>query len=264
VRRRLLVVALALTAPASAAAAPVSVQTQLSPQDPQFGDTVLATVDVAVPRGVAPSSVRIVADFGPYELLSRTRITTLRGIAVKTRLRCLDLPCVPREQVKAFRFKPLRVSYGHTSVARAWPVLRVHSRVTKADDAAPLLRIPPPTAAPDEPRLPAGATGYALLVLAALLAVGGAALLLAVAFRKVSPGGREIPPLDLALAELAASSANGDSGRRRRALEVLARELKPLDESLSAESRVLAWGPEEPRPEAISDLTARVRTEVRA
>jgi hypothetical protein len=65
------------------------------------------------------------------------------------------------------------------------------------------------------------------------------------------------------LSELTASSSNGDSGRRRRALEMLARELEPLDQSLSAESRVLAWGPEEPRPQAISDLTARVRKEVR-
>jgi hypothetical protein len=126
-----------------------------------------------------------------------------------------------------------------------------------------VLRVPPPTPAPDESRIPAGATGYALLVLAGLLAVGGAALLLGVAFRKISPARRQVPPLDQALSELAASSSNGDSGRRRRALDVLARELEPLDQSLSAESRVLAWGPDEPHPETISDLTARVRKEVR-
>ena len=69
-------------------------------------------------------------------------------------------------------------------------------------------------------------------------------------------------PLDRILHELAAVSTNGDSGRRRRALEELARELEPLDEPLSAESRVLAWAPADPRPETIADLTDRVRAAV--
>ncbi len=170
---------------------------------------------------------------------------------------------MPREQVKSFRFKPVRVSYGTTSAAQSWPPLRVHSRVTKADDAAPVLRIPPPAAAPDAYRISPNVLGYALLVLAGLLAVGGAALLLRVGLRRGSPR-RRVAPLDQALAELAASCTNGDSGRRRRALEDLARELEPLDESLSAESRVLAWGPAEPETAAISELTSRVRSEVRA
>jgi hypothetical protein len=263
VRRLLVVAALVLAAAAApAGAAPPSIQAQLFPQDPQFGDTVVATVEVAVPAGVDPSTVRIHAEFGPYEVLSRSRSTTAAGIAVTSRLRCLDLPCVPREQVKSFRFKPVRISYGRTSETRSWPPLRVHSRVTKADDAAPVLRIPAPAAAPDAYRVSPNALGYGLLVLGGLLAVGGAALLLAVGLRRTSPR-RRVAPLDQVLAELAASCTNGDSGRRRRALEDLARELEPLDESLSAESRVLAWGPDEPRAEAISELTSRVRTEVR-
>jgi len=261
-RRALVIAIFGLAASGPAAAAPVAVQTQLSPQDPQFGDVVTATVAVTVPVGVDPSTVRVHAAFEPYEVLSRTRTSTPGGIEVTSRLRCLDVRCVPRNPIKVFRFEPVRISSGGTTVTRPWPPLRVHSRVTKADEAAPVLRIPPPAAAPDSYRVSPDVFGYALLVLAGLLAVGGAALLVAVGLRRIAPARSRVAPLDRVLAELAASSANGDSGRRRRALEDLARELEPLDESLSAESRVLAWGPDEPRPEAVSELTSRVRTEV--
>jgi hypothetical protein len=94
----------------------------------------------------------------------------------------------------------------------------------------------------------------------------GAAGGLALVGRAVLPllalarGRRRGTPLERILGEL--TSANGDIGRRRRTLEQLARELEPLDESLSFESRVLAWSPQEPEPAAISDLARRVRTVV--
>ena len=61
-----------------------------------------------------------------------------------------------------------------------------------------------------------------------------------VGLRRLELRRRAPTPLDRALGELA--TANGDSGRRRRALEQLAREIEPIDPGLSAESRVLAWG----------------------
>ena len=73
------------------------------------------------------------------------------------------------------------------------------------------------------------------------------------------PRRREVPPLERALAELATASADDDPGRRRRALESLAHELERLDAPLSAESRLLAWSPRDPQPEAISELSLRVR-----
>ena len=96
-RRLLILAAFALAVSAApAGAAPPSIQTQLSQQDPQFGDAVVATVGVVLPAGVDPSTVRIHADFGPYEVLSLSRSTTAGGIAVKSRLRCLDLRAVGR------------------------------------------------------------------------------------------------------------------------------------------------------------------------
>jgi hypothetical protein len=125
-----------------------------------------------------------------------------------------------------------------------------------------VLRVPAPVAAAAEYRVSPTATGYVLLVVAGLLAASGVFLLLRVGLRRVAPARRAVPPLERVLAELAASSANGDSGRRRRALEELARELEPLDAPLSAESRVLAWGPDEPQADTVSDLASRVRKEV--
>ena len=102
-----------------------------------------------------------------------------------------------------------------------------------------------------------------LLVVALACALGGLALL-ARAILPSSPftGRRRGTPLERILDELTSGRANGDIGRRRRTLEQLARELEPLDEPLSFESRVLAWAPQEPEPEAISDLAKRVRTAV--
>jgi hypothetical protein len=219
---------------------------QLSPQDAQFGDTVVARLDV--PAG---SSLTDKVDFGPYAIVSKAVESHGGRIVTSYRLRCLEQACVPRGKAKLFRFKPA-----------VWPVLHVSPRITKADAAAPVLRVPPPTPARATYRVPPTATGVVLLVLAGLLAAAGAFLLLRVGLRRTVPTRRSVPPLERALAELAASSANGDSGRRRRALEDLARELEPLDAPLSAESRVLAWGPEEPQAEAVTDLASRVRREV--
>jgi hypothetical protein len=249
-----------------------SIRSQLVPQEPQFGDTVVASIDVSVdPTRFDPDSIRVKTDFAPYEVASRSRtVRTVGGVSsvhIERRLRCLTLRCVPHGAVRTFLFTPAVISYrqgtAHADLVRGWPTLRVRSRITAADIAAPVLRVPPPVAAPVQYRLPSGATGYALLVLAGLLAAGGAALLLWVGLRRIAPPLRRVPPLERVLARLAASCSNGDSGRRRRALEELARELEPLDEPLSIESRVLAWGPADPKPEAVSDLTSRVRTAVR-
>jgi hypothetical protein len=237
---------------------PLTIRTQLSPQDPQFGDTVVATIDVSGAR----DNVRVRSNFAPYAVVSTRRSVRAAGgesfVRIVTRLRCLELSCLPGAAIKTFRLKPVRVS----GEAHAWPPLRVHSRITKGDSARPVLRVPPPAAAPARYGVSPTAAGTVLLVLAGLLAAGGVFLLLRVALRKIVPTRRPLPPLERVLAELAASSSNGDFGRRRRALEELARELEPLDEPLSVESRVLAWGPDEPRPEAVSDLATRVRQEV--
>lgn len=245
------------SAPPRAGAEPVSVQLSLTPRDAQFGDTVVATTDV-----VADRPVRLSTDFAPYHVVSVSRrVRRANGLTrthVEQRLRCLRPACVPAGSSATVRFEPLRVSYGGGSHALAWPALRVASRVGAADMRAARFRVPLPVAAVPAART---GTGWALLALAGTLAVGGAALLLWLWLPRRPARGPETPPLERALAEATAAAAS-DAGRRRRALDALARELEPLDAPLSAESRVLAWAPGDPRPDAIVELTSRVREEV--
>ena len=107
---------------------PVTVLRTLSPRDPQFGDTVVATVEVTVdPRRVDPDTVRVLRRYAPYRVVASTRtVDSSRGVSItriEDRLRCLDLACVPPGDNRAFRFPAVRVSYpGATtavSVARA-------------------------------------------------------------------------------------------------------------------------------------------------
>jgi hypothetical protein len=249
---------------------PAAVHVSLSPQDPQFGDTVVATLDIFTDsRRVDPRSVHVASSFAPYlAAATRRTVESAGGVTItriQSRLRCLEVACVPPGDSAAIRFPTARVTYsdeGRDGVLPArWPALRVHSRLAQADVLHPRVRISAPAASGAGYRLPPRATGYALLGLAALLAAAGATLLAWVAFRRREPrpGGSS---LDRVLRELAAASHNGDTGRRRRALEQLALELEPVDRELSLESRVLAWSAQDPPPEAVFELASRVRTAV--
>jgi len=169
---------------------PLTIHAQLAPRDPQFGDTVVATIEVHTGR-VDPESVHVHAAFAPYEVVSRTRsVRDIGGspvVRLVTRLRCLEVQCVPRGAEKTFRFRAAAISFAGGSRVAAWPRLRVHSRLTRAALARPVVRVPPPVAAPARYRLPPTATGIVLLVLAALLGGCGAFLLLRIGLRRARP-----------------------------------------------------------------------------
>ena len=247
------------------AGAPVATLRNLEPTEPQFGDTVVATLDVFVDtRRVDPSSVVLHADFAPFAVTSTARsIRHTGGVAilrVVDRLDCLGSGCLPQSDAATFRFPRLRVTYPGGTLVAAWPALRVHARTQAADVAHPVLRVGAPVADTSY-RLPPTATGWTLLAIALVAALGGLGLLIGVVLPS-SPFARRRrgSELERILGELA--SANGDASRRRTVLEQLAHELEPLDEPLSFESRVLAWAPEAPEPDTISDLTQRVRAAV--
>jgi hypothetical protein len=171
---------LALTSGSSHPTSPAtSVRAQLLPRDPQFGDTVVATLDVPA---TSPLPGRV--DFRPYTVVSKKTSSGDGRLVVTYRLGCLDQPCVPHAKAKVFRFKPA-----------VWPPLRVHSRLAAADAAHPIVRVPPPVAAPVHYRVSPTATGIVLLVLAAVLAVAGAVLLLRVGLMRVGAARPKAPPL---------------------------------------------------------------------
>ncbi len=245
----------------------------LSPEDPQFGDTVTATIDVFVDlRRVELRSVTVDGAFTPFRVASSERKTRREGsvgiVHVEHRLRCLDASCVPAADRATVRFTPLLVGYQSGSrseiLVSRWPQLQLHARVAQKNVKKPFFRVGAPQASGGGYRLPPRTTGFFLLAVAALLALGGAAMLVRAIAGGLRPRDRRRDaPLERILRELAAVSSNGDSGRRRRALEELARELEPLDGSLSAESRVLAWAPTDPKQETIAELTSRVAAAVK-
>jgi hypothetical protein len=246
---------------------PVAAIRRIDPAEPQFGDPVTATIEVVVDeRRVDPRSVRVDARFAPYVVTTGTR--SLRRadgfsiVQIVDRLDCLDSACLPKGAAATLRFPRLRVAYPGGTLVAAWPPLRTHARVQPVDLAHPTLRVGPPRAHATY-RLPPRLTGWVLLAAAFVSLFGGLMLLVRAArpWLRFSrrPDGTTVEQI---LAELAGAGENGDTGRRRRTLERLARELEPLDEPLSFESHVLAWAPHDPGPEAISDLADRVRTVV--
>lgn len=245
---------------------PVALRTALAPTEPQFGDTVVATVDAFIDaRRVDPGAVSLNTRFGLYAVTSSTRsVRKTSGITivhVVDRLDCLAPDCLGRGDPAHFRFPRVRATYPGGTSSVAWPTLRVHARVQQLDLLHPILRVDPAVAHPSY-RLPPGATGWTLLAVALALALGGLALIGRTALAALPLGRRSrATPLEQVLHELA--NANGDIGRRRSALERLAVELEPLDEPLSAESRLLAWAPQEPAPDTVSDLCRRVLAAVR-
>ncbi|HEX7525829.1 MAG TPA: hypothetical protein VF327_05940, partial [Gaiellaceae bacterium] len=216
---------------------PVATLRSLTPTEPQFGDTVVATVEVFVdPRRVDPRSVRLHASFTPFSVTSSARSVSRKGslsiVRIVDRLACLDAACLPKGEAATFGFPALRVAYPGGTVVADWPAVRVHARMTAADLRHPMLRVGAPQAQPSY-RLPPGVTGWTLIAVALAGALGGLGLLARAVLPSLAFARRRGTPLERILRELSNGSANGDAGRRRGALEQLARELEPLDEPLS-------------------------------
>jgi hypothetical protein len=242
--------------------APVSVVAALSPAEPRFGDLVTARIRVFVdPARVNPASVRVRTSYAPYETAARVRSVRRAGgvvhVEVTEQLRCLTLECVPLEPRRSFQFEPVQVSWerGHElrRLVVPWTPLRVHGRVGANDVASPALRVGRPEAADLGYAIPPRVAGFALLAVAAGLASLGAGLLLRLAL-----AGLRRRQGKTALQRILDELTSADPGRRRRALEELARELAPRDLSLATESRVLAWAPRPPADGAVDDLARRV------
>ena len=207
------------------------------------------------------------AAIAPYRVVASTRtVDSSRGVSIARiddRLRCLDLACVPPGDNGAFRFPAVRVSYPGATPPSRGPRCTCTRASPRTTSLHPAVRV----GGPSRSRTTGcrrGATGYALLAAALALALAGVTLLLRVGLRRLEARRPAGSPLERILGELAAASSNGDSGRRRRALEELARELRPLDEPLSRESRVLAWAEPEPQRDEIVELASRVRAVVSA
>ena len=116
----------------------IQVDTRVAPRTALFGDTVRAHVDVVLDETrVDPGTIRVAADFDPFEVVGRpssTRRDAGDSVLVRTTyvLRCVSGACVPSGQSEEFQCADTRVSYGapsdrgvdEDSVSAGWPTMK--------------------------------------------------------------------------------------------------------------------------------------------
>jgi hypothetical protein len=268
----------------------IEAQATLTPRTVLFGDTVRADVHVAVDSSrVDPESVRIAADFSPWEVVGRPeRVRRDAGDTTHVRttfvIRCLTGGCELSGPTAPLQLDPARIAYSApnaqvepSSVPAEWPVLLVYSRFAAVNYDAPGQQSS--TWRADLTSLPAATYRLAPGVLVALL-LGGAVLaalaavgLAYVAWPRRAPPPPEpepelppepvLSPLEQALALLEESVRSDGAAEQRRALELVAEELELAewgDRDLARTARALAWSEGVPPVDQTNRLAARVRS----
>jgi hypothetical protein len=252
----------------------MSVRTSISPRSAQFGDPLVAVVDILFDRRhVDPrtKAIRIDAPFEPYEqvgspVVLRTDVGDLVRLRYRYVIDCLAPRCVPNGERREVELPPVRVFYNLKEIrSRAndsadWPTIQVGSRVSEFAVAGARWRasVDPPIATY---RMSPGTLGAVLVAASALLVLAAAALgyrLLAPAAAEpeLVPVGSEAPPLERALAGVRVAFSNGAVSEQRKALEALARELGRVErDDLAARARRLAWSPARPPASEVERLT---------
>lgn len=264
----------------------IRVDTDIRPRLHAFGEPITAEVVAVFNRAlVRPNSVRVNADFDPYVLVapehrSREDEGELTRVTYRFWLQCATRQCLPGEPKRTIEFEQAGLAYtlvdpdflGLSGGARtvgtlSWPPVEVASRLgpTSTQDVswrAETATLPPPAYRFDP-------------TLATIVLLGGAGGLVALAALLLSPfaprrtlalaedlAEGELSPLERALL-LLETSMNGAVADRRRALELLARELAAHGEhELSARARALAWSKRPPSTEEATGFAGTVRSEV--
>jgi hypothetical protein len=261
---------------------PLKVYASVTPPVARFGDPVTAQVAVVADRRwVAPSNVRVVARFAPYQpagppTVARVYNGRLLQMTWTWSLRCLTVQCIPETKSSEIshivHFARARVAYVSPSGAvrysrqAAFQPIVVYSQLSPAvvrglkghqiDWQAPLT----PLASPSY-RFPPDLAYWLAVSLAVVLGTAG----LAVATRwtlQFRPQARArsttgSSSLERALTLFFWARAHDDETLQRKALERVANEL-PFDvHDLSEETRALAWSPEAPDEEGVEDISER-------
>jgi hypothetical protein len=235
----------------------------------RFGDPVRGQLDVLVPLAAAdPAAVRWSPSFAPFRLAGPVRVrrwddgrTTL--VRYEFSLECLAAACLPSRSGESILLPPAVVRVPGKPPARvAWPALAGASRQpawTRRELAwRSGLGTLPPIGTHLAPRLLAAG-----LLAAALLAAAASVALLAPGLLAVLPrraGGRDTSTvLDRALAAVRSAAGVDDVAERRRALDLLARELwasaRPAE---GRTARRLAWSRANPGAGEMEQLVDQV------
>jgi hypothetical protein len=264
----------------------IAIESRVAPRLHAFGEPVTAEVAAIFNRAlIRPESVRAVVNFEPYEQIAapeRSRVDegTLTRITFRYRLRCITRACLPGEPKRLIEWEPAGIGYtlidplqigtrGARSGGQAppWPTLEIVSRLDPT--ATQDVRWRGDTRTLPEPGYRVDPTLATVGLLGGAGALAGVAVLLLAPLAPRRRGvvveeevAQDVPPLERALLRLEGSS-NGAAPDRRRALELVARELDAHGENaLAAEARRLAWSQGAPSEADAAALAGSVRARI--
>ncbi len=256
----------------------ISGQTSLSRSAAMFADPLKASISLLIDRTrVDPERVGFNPKFKPYDLIgvpSVQRYDTgqLTHLKYTADLVCLTYACLPPGPNRRVQFPSAEVFYWLRSGAArkklqlAWYPLTLASRTTEADlnnadpFQQPAWRIttdPTRVSYSVSPGLLRGLV-FGLSGILFLCALGGLLML----FRAVRGRIRRpaATPLERAVMLVEQATQRDDQPAKRKALELLARELSHSGEQdLAVAARELAWAEPVPVPSATQPLTVDVR-----
>jgi len=273
-------------------AAGIGAVASVSPRTALFGDEVEASIVAVVDRGrVRVGSLDLRGSFAPYVPVAqvvetRDDVGSVSRIRLRVALRCVEPACLPPDPARGGGEESVRLPAARLGFVRAdgragslavrWPPFDVASRLPEAVAAAAN-----PAKQPDfraSLALPRVTWAISPVLLEWLLVAGGALLLAvsaalaAVVARPALLSGRalvrrrrrEPAGLERALLLLRRAQARGSVEERRKALELLALELRLSGEGDLAEpARTLAWSEPPPTSDDTDGLAAAVQQRLR-
>ena len=267
-----------LTFPQGGRQGPIAARATIEPRTHLFGDAVTARVLVTFdPKQIRAESIRTNPDFRPYEVLgppeTEREVEDDVGKVVFTyRLRCAVKACAGEDEAQETTFPQGRVDFAVVDVAQrsalafGWPEVQSVSRVGALDVTNPRWRAEVQTAPAVSYRAAPPVLAAGFFGLTALLGLGGVLLLRAARPERVVEDEEErveearLAPLERALGALELAGSNGSDTERRKALELLARELRIAEEpELASRARRLAWSAQRPTAGAADELGRDVR-----
>jgi hypothetical protein len=275
---------------------PLAATATVFPQSHLFGERIHVRIDAVVDRRrLDPDRVVLESGWSPYQP-ALPPVRTRRDVGDFTRLHwgfelyCVVVDCTPQAgSLRPFVFEPASLRYrGKTirgpepsPVTISWPSISVVSRLSPIDlERRAIIRrtganqqlratLEVPWRRDSASLVPATykidpQTIFWVGIAGALLLVGAAGVLLAPYLprlgRRVGP-----TPLERAVTAVERTRAGGDLAAERKALELLAAELRRSGEPrLAWTASELAWSEPTPEPELSGALTTDVREAIGA
>jgi hypothetical protein len=257
------------------AAPRLAAETSLEPSPSQFGDALVAELEVRFdPATIDPRSIRVETDFTPYapegppEVVAARSGSGQRLVRYRYHLSCLTAACLPTRGERAVALAPSRVTAAAGSrtvtVQVRWPSALVRPRIRPADLArSPRFRSP--VSSNRTPfRTAPGPLVAGLFALASLLGVAGLLLAgreLARLLRSRRPP-TPVDALETALRYTRESALRPSPADRRKALGLLADALD--DRRLAETAGGAAWSEPPPPPARALEVADEVETARRA